>query len=162
MIAAAKTRKSVSPEAGARAPDGKTTDESTEELQSWQDMLESARAASGDDAVLLALIDDVETEASKGVTNGPVYNIAEIAGSKTDIYSSVPFAGGAYAEVYVEGKGTSDLNLHIYDHQNRLVCSDTDSSDIAYCGWKPVTTGSFSIKITNRGTSANQYSLMTN
>ena len=72
------------------------------------------------------------------------------------------FKGGEYAEVYVEGRGTSDLNLYVYDAQNRLVCSDTDISDIAYCGWRPAKTAAFSVKVENKGKSGAPYSMMTN
>ena len=37
--------------------------------------------------------------------------------------------------VYIEVRDSSDLNLKIFDDQDRLVCSNTDISAISYCGW---------------------------
>ena len=85
-----------------------------------------------------------------------------LGGKDSDTYRNVPFDGKKYAEVYVEAAGNQDLNVFIYDAQNRLVCSDTDSSAIAYCGWRPRESGQFSLKITNESGGSAQYSLMTN
>ena len=124
-----------------RLPEGDGVAQNDADLTKWTDMLEmAAQFASGDEA-MLDLIEDVSAETTKGVAGGPVYNIIGIKGRGEDRYASVPFKGGEYAEVYIEGKGTSDLNLFVFDDKNRLVCSDTDKSDIAYCGWRPARDG---------------------
>jgi hypothetical protein len=126
------------------------------------EMLEIAREmAAGDDA-LLGLIDDAETEGARGVATGQVYSISEIRDGGTDTYDPLPFSAGEYAEVYVESRDGSDLNLFIYDAQGRLVCSDTDASAISYCGWRPAEAGSFTIEVVNRGKGGAGYALMTN
>ena len=125
-------------------------------------MLAMARELATGDDLILGLIEDTEAESGRGVTNGPVYNIARLGAKGQDKYPAVPFDGGKYAEIYVEATGPNDMNLHIYDDKNRLVCSDTDSSVIAYCGWTPASTGSFSIKITNASNAAAEYSMITN
>ena len=72
-------------------------------------------------------------------------------------------SAGDYAEVYVEAKETaSDLNLFVRDGRGRLVCSDTDISAIAYCGWRPATSEFFTVEVVNRGPAASSYSLVTN
>ena len=125
-------------------------------------MLATARDLATGDDMMLGLIDDVASENTKGVVSGPVYNNARIGGGKTDTYRAVPFEGGTYAEIYVEAKGSNDLNLKVTDAQGRLVCSDTDSSAIAYCGWSPRSTGDFTIAVQNASGSSADYALITN
>ncbi|PSL19192.1 hypothetical protein [Shimia abyssi] len=160
MIAAAKLRKTVSLRATERAPTGGTAEAGS--ALDWRDMLKAASAIAADDEMMMELIEDVRVETTKGVADGPVYSVVTIGPRGTDAYDSLPFTGGAYAEVYIEGKGNSDLNLYVYDAQGRLVCSDTDISDIAYCGWRPATTGSFKLEVRNKGEAENRYALITN
>lgn len=160
VLAAAKLRRDLSLQAGDRTPeDGEAA---TGGPLDFAAMLDTARdLAVGDDA-LLGIIEDTAAETTKGVVNGPVYNIARLGAKGTDTYNGVPFEGGQYAEIYVEATGSQDMNLHVYDSQNRLVCSDTDASAIAYCGWRPRSTAGFAIKVTNASGSSARYSMMTN
>lgn len=129
---------------------------------SWQEMLASAEALAAGDEVVLGLIEDAKVEANKGVASGPVYNIGSLGNGKGDTYPPIEFRGGEYAEVYVEAKAATNLNLAIYDDKGRLVCSDTDISHIAYCGWTPASAGTFTLKVDNKGPTAADYALMTN
>ncbi len=160
ILSAAKLRKSLGLTATPRLPEGGMAD--SDAPLSWQDMLASATELADDDETLLGLIDDVQAESSKGVSSGPVYNIGTLKNGGKDAYPAVEFVGGEYAEVYVEAKGPTDLNLTIYDAQGRLVCSDTDASHIAYCGWRPADTGNFTMKVENQGPQGAKYALMTN
>lgn len=160
ILSAAKLRKSLNPVEIVRMADG--TDTQTDTPLGWEEMLTAAEdLAQGDDA-MLGLIADVRAQSTKGVATGPVYNIGQIGNGKTDTYAAVSFLGGEYAEIYVEAKGATDLNLTVLDAKGRLVCSDTDKSHIAYCGWRPDATEAFSIKVENRGPSGVNYALMTN
>jgi hypothetical protein len=114
--------------------------------------------AAGDETVL-GLIEDARVETTKGVASGPVYNIGSLGNGKGDTYPPIEFRGGEYAEVYVEAKAATNLNLAIYDDKGRLVCSDTDISHIAYCGWTPATPGSFTLKVDNKGPVGAEYAL---
>lgn len=80
-------------------------------------MLATARDLAAGDDMMLGLIEDVASETTKGVVSGPVYNNARIGGGQTDTYRAVPFEGGTYAEIYVEAKGSNDLNLKVTDDQ---------------------------------------------
>ena len=128
----------------------------------WEEMLASAAELAAGDEVVLGLIEDARVEASKGVASGPVYNIGSLGNGKGDTYPPIEFRGGEYAEVYVEAKAATNLNLAIYDDKGRLVCSDTDISHIAYCGWTPASPGSFTLKVDNTGPVGADYALMTN
>jgi hypothetical protein len=160
ILSAAKLRKTLAPVATDRAPEGGSATEGTP--LTWEEMLATAESlAAGDDA-LLGLIDDVRAETIKGVASGPVYNIGSLSNGGGDTYPPIEFRGGEYAEVYVEAKAATNLNLTIYDDQGRLVCSDTDISHIAYCGWTPANGGTFTLKVENKGPTSAAYALMTN
>jgi hypothetical protein len=112
--------------------------------------------------MIAGLAGDVLASASKGRSSGPGYNVQTLPARATDSYDAVKFNGGDYAEVYAEGSGRTNLDLYVYDENGNLVCSDADSSDVAYCGWTPRWTGAFTIKVINRGASSNRYALITN
>lgn len=161
ILAAARLRKSINPaEDAARTPDAGTP--GGEAPIGWAEMADAAAALAADDAAILGLVDDLRAEATKGVITGPVYNIATLSAGRGDTYGGIDFRGGEYAEVYVEAKSSVDLNLMVTDAQGRLVCADTDSSHIAYCGWRPDSTGRFTLKVENKGKSGTGYALMTN
>ena len=160
ILAAARLRKSVTPRPSARNTEGSKA--ITGQPLGWQEMLAAAAPLIEGDPALLALAEDTKAERDKGVTIGPVYSIAEIEAKGTDTYPSLPFTGGQYAEIYVEGPAGVDLNVLIRDAQGRLVCSDTDISAIAYCGWRPAASGEFKITVENRSAQGGQYSLISN
>lgn len=160
VLTAAKLRKTLAPVAGERAAIGGTVGDGAP--LGWEEMLASANALAEEDEVLLGLIEDAGLEKPRGVASGPVYNIGSLGNGKGDTYPPIEFRGGEYAEVYVEAKAATNLNLSVYDDRGRLVCSDTDISHIAYCGWTPATPGSFTLKVENKGPTGADYALMTN
>lgn len=160
IITAAKLRKTIAPVPTDRTATGGIT--TPDAPLGWDDMLASAEPLAADNADLLTLIDDVRVETSKGVASGPVYNIGVLSNGRDDTYPPIEFRGGEYAEVYVEAKSATNLNLTILDDKGRLVCADTDISAIAYCGWTPATGGNFTLKVENKGPASANYALMTN
>lgn len=157
ILAAAKLRKGMSFSRDQSRSSGEGAGPLT-----WEEMLDEARELAAGDETVLGLIEDAANESSKGVATGQVYSISTIRDGGTDTYDPLPFRAGEYAEVYVESRDGSDLNLYVYDAKGRLVCSDTDISAIAYCGWRPEETGAFTIEVKNRGRGGAAYSLMTN
>lgn len=160
ILSAAKLRKQLGLKPIDRPAEGIEAGEG--DPISWEDMLASAEEIADGNEVLTGLIADVRAESSKGAASGPVYSIAKIRNGGTDKYGAVEFVGGDYAEVYVEAKSATDLNLMVYDAKGRLVCSDTDGSHIAYCGWRPESTEGFVLKVENKGPQGASYALMTN
>lgn len=160
ILSAAKLRKTLNPAKGSLLAEGAAPVDDAP--LGWEEMLASAETLAEGDDTLLGLIDDVRAESIKGVSSGPVYNIGALGNGGNDTYPVVEFVGGEYAEVYVEAKDATDLNLTVYDAQGRLVCSDTDKSHIAYCGWRPDQTGGFVMKVENNGPQGANYALMTN
>ncbi len=160
ILSAARLRKTLAPVATDRAPEGGGPAEGAP--LTWEEMLASAETLAEGDAALMGLIADLRAETVKGVASGPVYNIGQLTNGGGDTYPPIEFRGGEYAEVYVEAKAATNLNLAIYDDQGRLVCSDTDISHIAYCGWTPASGGTFTLKVENKGPTSAAYALMTN
>lgn len=160
ILSAARIRKEIAPEPTDRAAIGGTAAKGAP--LTWEEMLATAEALAGDDPEIMGLIGDARDETTKGVASGPVYNIGSLAKGAGDTYPPITFRGGEYAEVYVEAKDATNLNLTVYDAAGRLVCSDTDISHIAYCGWTPAEAGDFTLKIENKGPVSAAYALMTN
>ena len=123
-------------------------------------LLADAKAMAGDDGVLLALIDDVNSNL-RGAVGGPKYARSSVNAGGSDIYN-ISFRGGEFAMVTVIGDGDTDLDLYVYDENGNLIDSDTDYSDNCICTWTPRWTGNFRIKIVNRGRVYNRYVLNTN
>ena len=117
--------------------------------------------AAGNEA-LLELIKDVKFNTSKGKRDGPAYTIATVKPGGATQYKDFQFDINKYAEIYVEGSGETNLDLYVYDANGKLICSDTDKSDINYCGWTPDSSGLYKITIRNRGKLPSQYFLITN
>ncbi len=151
LIAAAKLRKSLA----FRGPEG-------EAPLGWEAMLTSAEDLVAGDEALLGLIGDVRAEGVKGVASGPMYSIGRLTSGGVDRFPSVGFAAGDYAEIYVEAQGEADLNLRVFDSAGQLVCTDTDPSPIAYCGWTAARGGTFVMQVDNLGPQDTAYALMTN
>lgn len=160
ILSAARLRKTLMPVQSDRAAIGSAVAEGTP--LGWEEMLAEATALAGDDDALLALIADLRAETTKGVASGPVYNIGSLSNGDGDTYPPIEFRGGEYAEVYVEARAATNVNLTILDDRGRLVCSDTDISHIAYCGWTPAAGGAFTLKVENKGPIPAAYALMTN
>lgn len=160
ILSAAKLRKTLAPVPVDRAAVDGTPGEGTP--LGWEEMLATAEALGEGDTMLAGLIDDIRAEGNKGVASGPVYNIGSLTNGRGDTYPPIEFRGGEYAEVYVEAKAATNLILTVWDEKGRLVCSDTDISHIAYCGWTPAEPGTFTLKVENKGPASAAYALMTN
>ena len=123
-------------------------------------LLADAKTMAGEDGVLLALIDDVNSNV-RGASGGPRYASSSVSAGGSDVYN-ITFRGGELAMVIVVGDGDTDLDLYVYDNNGNLIDSDTDYSDDCVCTWTPRWTGNFRIKIVNRGRVYNSYVLRTN
>ena len=116
--------------------------------------------ADGDEHYL-ALLDNVKTSATRGATRNYAAHHDRVNAYSTDTYT-IRFRGNERACVIVSGDGDTDLDLYIYDANGNLVASDTDYSDDCVCIWTPAWTGSFKIKIVNRGSVYNAYVMAVN
>lgn len=130
-------------------------------------LLETAKELAGEDELLLGLIAKAEAklaaqaEGTRGAAGGPRYDYGRVP-ARDYVYYNIKFYGGELAEVAVSGDGDTDLDLYVYDANGNLIVSDTDYSDDCYVRWVPAWTGTFTIKIVNRGGVYNNYALATN
>lgn len=117
-----------------------------------------------DDDNILALANTVKSSipaTTRSAVGGPKIAEDRVNANDYDIYY-IRFYGEELAEVAVIGDGDTDLDLYIYDDSGHLIESDTDYSDDCYVSWYPKWTGTFKVKVKNRGNVYNHYVLATN
>lgn len=127
-------------------------------------LLNDAEKFADGNANLLAIISK-EKEALNNVTRGrvggPARRFTSVDGYSTDTFR-ISFVEGQYAEVLVSGDGDTDLDLYVYDSNGNLIVYDDDYTDDCYVRWIPAWTGTFVVKILNRGPVYNEYVIITN
>lgn len=146
--------------AAQRIGQGGKESKTSPDLLSVDQLLERARALAADRPDLLALADEVAKTNARGATGGPGRKTTVVASRGLDSYR-VTFRGGEPAVVVASGDGDSDLDLYIYDENGNLICKDDDNSDDVVCSWTPRWTGTFTLRVKNRGI-ANQYTIVHN
>lgn len=124
-------------------------------------LLADAKALASGDQNLLGLIASVEKSQTRGAVGGSKYSYSRVSAYSTDQYR-INFRAGERAVVAVSGDGDTDLDLYIYDGNGNLIASDTDYTDDCVCVWYPRWTGTFYVRIKNRGGVYNQYYMQTN
>jgi len=126
-------------------------------------LLADAETFADGDKTLNSLIKSTRelTAASRGRVGGPGYVIDKVGGEMANIHA-VEFTGGEAAEVAVVGSGNTDLDLYIFDESGNLIAMDEELGDECYVVWKPKWTGTFLLTVANRGSSTNEYALVTN
>ena len=128
-------------------------------------LLADAKKFAGKDKVVLAYVKQVEKSIASGSTRGAV---GGPKGQKDRVYGKdvnsyqVKFWASELAEVCVSGDGDTDLDLYVYDANGNLIGSDTDYTDECVVRWVPAWTGTFIIKVVNRGALYNNFVIWTN
>lgn len=129
-------------------------------------LLEDAKKFAGKDKVVLAYVNQVEKNigkggATRGAVGGPKGQKDRVYGKDVNTYN-VKFWANELAEVCVSGDGDTDLDLYVYDANGNLIGSDTDYSDDCVVRWVPAWTGTFIIRVVNRGALYNNFAIWTN
>ena len=128
-------------------------------------LLADAKKYAGKDKVVLAYIKQIEkdlkTGQTRGAVGGPKINRDRVLGKDVDTYK-IKFWASELAEVCVSGDGDTDLDLYVYDENGNLIGSDTDYTDECVVRWVPAWTGTFIVKVVNRGALYNNYTIWTN
>lgn len=123
--------------------------------------LASAREFAGDDASMLAVIDELEASMTKDRVGGPGTANDRVEAGQS-IWYEVAFHGGMTALFEVVGDGDTDLDCWVFDEYENLVTSDTDYTDHCVLMWTPPRTGAYYVKVTNLGTVWNGIVVTTN
>ncbi len=126
-----------------------------------ENLLATATVFADGDETLLTLIEGLKQSATRGATKNYDVHHDRVDAKGTDVYT-IRFWGGELACVVVSGDGDTDLDLYVYDENDNLITSDTDGSDQCVVSWTPKWTGTFTIKIKNRGKVFNRYSMAVN
>lgn len=126
-----------------------------------ESLLEQAKQMAAGNETVLALVQQVETERSRGAVSGPNEHPDRVKARTTDSYR-IAFRGGEAARVAVIGDGDTDLDLYVYDENGNAIASDTDGTDRCVVEWVPRWTGTFTVRIANLGNVYNEYVLLTN
>ena len=111
--------------------------------------------------ILLAMVASVSVQALAGAVNGPRSGRFSVAAGATDSFT-VRFYGGEMASIFVSGDGDTDLDIYVYDAVGNLITKDDDYLDTCFVQWRPMWTGTFTIKVVNRGRIYNNYSIESN
>jgi hypothetical protein len=101
------------------------------------------------------------SSAQAGRVGGPGQAVEIVYGGQVVEYT-LWFRANEVARVVVDGDGSSDLDLFVYDEYGNLVASDTDYTDYCVATWVPRWTGRFLVRVVNRGVDANVYEIRTN
>ena len=162
LIAGAKIKRAASAAEGQfeRVSGKPGATKSKADAYSVEAALAEAKNLAAGRADLIALADDVASSGARGAVGGGKYTTTVVDNRAVDNFK-VRFRGGEPARIVVSGDGDSDLDLYVYDENDNLVCSDDDSSDDMICGWTPSWTGTYTVRVKNRGM-ANRYTLVTN
>ena len=127
-------------------------------------LLADAKELAGKDKTILALVKRVESElsegTSRGAVGGPCYTQDRVLAKSYEDYV-VKFWANELAEVCVSGDGDTDLDLYVYDSNGNLIGSDTDYTDDCVVRWVPAWTGTFVVRIVNRGMVYNNFVIWT-
>lgn len=124
-------------------------------------LLADAKARANGNDVILALIEDVTQMPTTRGSNSPMYCVDVVSANSYDLYRHT-FRANEGATVVCNGDGDTDLDLYIYDENYNLIDKDDDYTDYCICTFNPRWTGTFYIKIVNRGRIANRYVLRSN
>jgi hypothetical protein len=77
-------------------------------------------------------------------------------------YPNEWFRGGDLAAITINGDGSSDLDVYVYDQYGHLIVSDTAAGDHCFVTFTPRWTGPFTIRVVNAGNVGDIYDLETN
>ena len=93
---------------------------------------------------------------SSASTRSILYEYDHVNSNTTDVWTVTLHRGETFI-VEVIGDGDTDLDLYVYDENDNLIDKDIELDDHPVCIVSPKWTGTFRIKIKNRGNVYNNY-----
>lgn len=123
--------------------------------------IDTARQLAQGNTQLMAMVDGLGAQAQRGRVAGPGWLNSWVApGYQRDF--TINFQGREYAQVWLTGDGSSLLNLQVFDENGNHLCTARRAGDQQSCGWTPVWTGPFRIRIVNVGGNPANFRMSTN
>ena len=110
-------------------------------------------------AMLAVAVAFSDAQAGRVPTPGSDFTFAAPYGKVT--YHET-FRGGELAMVQINGDGSSDLDLYVYDQNGNLVAYAIGLSDQEIVTFRPIWTGTFRIEVRNLGGRTNWFRMSTN
>ena len=110
---------------------------------------------------LLTLMAATTSAVRAGSIGGPKITREIVLPESTDSYV-IAFRADDLAAVVVSGDGGTDLDLYVYDGNGNLIAKDDDETDDCAVRWSPRWTGKFRIRVVNRGSLPNKYTIASN
>ncbi len=130
-------------------------------LPSAEELLKEAAALAKGNKPLETAISSTKFGAARGAAGGRQVTRDRVYPGATDVYKIV-FKGREQAQIGVIGDGDSDIDCFVYDENGGLIDSDTRTVPGCVLEFVPAWTGPFFVKITNVGSIASRYILVTN
>ncbi len=127
-------------------------------------LLDEARKATKSEPEKAAVeyVAKMETGATaKGSVRGPGVGAWCVWGGHYMTFTDT-FRGGELAYISVDGDGSTDLDLYVFDEFGNLIASDRSYGDYCAVSWYPAWTGPFRIEVHNLGGISNAYIITTN
>ena len=81
------------------------------------------------------------------------------AGAHSTRDFNITLYGDETTQISLSGDGDTDLDLYVYDENGNLIASDTGFSDQASVAIRPYWTGRFTIRVVNRGSVYNEFTV---
>ena len=140
-------------EGAGAAPKGRKKDKAAPD-DSPRALLQEAKELAGNSPAVVSLANSVEL--SRDVVGGVKRTVEIVAPLQADVYK-LTFRGGEVARAAVSGDGDTRLDLYVYDENGNLVTSQVGPGDDCLASWVPRWTGTFVLKVVNRGLLPNRY-----
>ncbi|MEM9048649.1 MAG: hypothetical protein AAGC92_08005 [Pseudomonadota bacterium] len=168
VIAAAKLSASVATEEIADAPSAEPIDANEAVAEAiaedaapagTEEMIAAARDLAGDNAALLAMIEDIGTVASRGPTRGTLSGTKRLP-PRTQHVFDVELRARERTTVLIDGGNDGNLDLLVYDENGNLVCESRRYGDREQCTIRPRWRGYFRIVVRNATRRTNTYRIV--
>jgi hypothetical protein len=123
-------------------------------------MIAVARSYGAGDESILTLADQAENEGTGGTIGGVTRSTALLAPGQEAVWS-LPFLGGALAEVSVITATTAAIDLAVADEAGQTLCIRPGPVIASYCGWVPASNAPVTITVRNAGSTDIGFWLLT-
>lgn len=107
---------------------------------------------------LLALIDDAK-KSTRSPIQGTIRTSDCVNAHSVDVYR-ITCRGGETTTIYVSGDGDTDLDLYVYDSNGNLIAYDDDGLDECLVRFVAYRNHTFTVRVRNRGSVYNCYTLV--